>query len=58
MKKLGMLSLIVGSLWLGACSDDDKDFMLDVNRMQVLIGITIEPRVEIICLSRMKTCWK
>ena len=33
MKKLGMLSLIVGSLWLGACSDDDKDFMLDVNRM-------------------------
>ena len=57
MKKLGMLSLIVGSLWLGACSDDDKDFMLDVNRM-VLIGITIEPRVEIICLSRMKTCWK
>ena len=29
MKKLGMLSLIVGSLWLGACSDDDKDFMLD-----------------------------
>ena len=33
MKKLGMLSLIVGSLWLGSCSDDDKDFMLDVNRM-------------------------
>ena len=33
MKKLGMLSLIVGCLWLGACSDDDKDFMLDVNRM-------------------------
>ena len=33
MKKLGMLGLIVGSLWLGACSDDDKDFMLDVNRM-------------------------
>ena len=33
MKKLGMLGLIVGSLWLGSCSDDDKDFMLDVNRM-------------------------
>ena len=33
MKKLGMLSLIMGSLWLGGCSDDDKDFVLDVNRM-------------------------
>ena len=33
MKKLGMFSPIVGSLWLGGCSDDDKDFVLDVNRM-------------------------
>ena len=33
MKKLGMLILVVGSLWLSGCSDDDKDFMLDINRM-------------------------
>ena len=58
MKKLGMLSLIVGSLWLGACSDDDKDFMLDVNLMTGVDWYYIEPRVRIICLSRMKTCWK
>ena len=39
MKKLGMLSLIVGSLWLGACSDDDKDFsyegQLDLNLLNL-----------------------
>ncbi len=33
MKKLGMFGLILGSMWLGACSDDDKDFVLDVSRM-------------------------
>ena len=33
MKKLGMLILVMGSLWLSGCSDDDKDFVLDVNRM-------------------------
>ena len=54
MKKLGMLGLIVGSLWLGSCSDDDKDFMLDVNRMT---GVDWYYN-KIIRHSRMKTCWK
>lgn len=33
MKKLGMLSIIVAGMFLGGCSDDDKEFQLDTNRM-------------------------
>ena len=33
MKKLGMLSVIVVGIFLGGCSDDDKEFQLDTNRM-------------------------
>lgn len=33
MKKLGMLSIIAAGMFLGGCSDDDKEFQLDTNRM-------------------------
>lgn len=33
MKKLGMLSIIMAGMFLGGCSDDDKEFQLDTNRM-------------------------
>lgn len=33
MKKLSMLSLVVGGVLLGGCSDDDKDFVLNTERL-------------------------
>jgi len=33
MKKLGMLCLIVGGVLLGSCSDGDKDFVLNADRV-------------------------
>lgn len=33
MKKTGILSIIVAGMFLGSCSDDDKEFQLDTNRM-------------------------
>lgn len=33
MKKLGMLSIVAAGMFLGGCSDDDKEFQLDTNRM-------------------------
>lgn len=33
MKKLGMLGVIAAGMILGGCSDDDKEFQLDTNRM-------------------------
>lgn len=33
MKKLGMLSIVAAGMILGGCSDDDKEFQLDTNRM-------------------------